>query len=60
MYQTLKFFLTKKFVSYIQLYLFLYVVLCLTFFISFNGNYVLAVYIAFLEINVFIPKQNNV
>ncbi|KAB8039067.1 hypothetical protein GCL60_09440 [Silvanigrella paludirubra] len=60
MYQILKFFLTKNFVSHIQLYLFLYVVLSLTFFISFNGNYLLAVYIAFLEINVFIPKQNNV
>jgi hypothetical protein len=58
-YKILKFFLTKKFVSYIQLYLFIYVILTLSFFISITGNYILAVYIAFLEINIFIPKQNN-
>ncbi|MBX9840110.1 MAG: hypothetical protein K2X69_17560 [Silvanigrellaceae bacterium] len=59
-YKILRYFLTKKFVSYVQLYLFLYVILTLSFFISITGNYILAVYIAFLEINVFIPKQNNV
>lgn len=60
LFQILKFFLSKKFVSYLQLYIFMYVVLSLTFFISFSANYILPVYIAFLEINCLLDVNKRI
>ena len=49
MFKVVKFFLSKKFNNYIQLYIFLFVLVSLSLSISFSGNYLLAVYIAFVE-----------
>jgi hypothetical protein len=56
MYKVVEFFLAKKFKDFNQLYIFLFVLVSLFLSISFSGNYILAFYIAFVEINCFISS----
>lgn len=48
-YKCLKYFFSRKFNSFIQLYFFIFVLLSLFISITFSGNYILPVYIAFIE-----------
>lgn len=57
MYRVVKYFLSKKFKNFIQLYIFLFVLVSLFLSISFSGNYILAFYIAFIELNCFTENE---